>query len=67
MTKKMYALSDDKKKQFAGVYLLDVMINTPCTIPVLLKGNDQDLEPVLEWLMMKGYIEIQDSKRYIPN
>ena len=64
---KTHTLNDDRKKQFAGVYLLDVMINTPCTFPVLLKGNDQDLEQVIEWLMMKGYIEIQDSERYIPN
>ena len=67
MTKKTCTIDSARKKQFAGVFLLNVMINTPCTFPVLLRENDQDLEPVLEWLMMKSYIEIQDSARYVPN
>jgi hypothetical protein len=63
---KTYTLINEQKKQFAGVYLLNVMINTPLTVPVLLEGNDQDLEPVLEWLMMKDYIEIKNSEKYLP-
>ena len=42
---KNYTQSNEQKKQFAGVYLLNVMVNTPLTFPVLLEGNDQDLEP----------------------
>jgi len=67
MENKNYMLSDEQKKQFAGVYLLNVMINTPRSFSVLLEGNDQDLLPVLEWLMMKGYIEIQNKEKYVPN
>ena len=61
-----YTLTEDQKKQFAGIYLLDYMINTPKAISIFLDGNDQDLEPVLEWLILKKYIEIQDEEKYIP-
>ncbi len=67
MGKKVYSLSGEEKKQYAGVYLLDVMINTPKTFPLLLTDNDQDLEPVLEWLLMKEYIAIRDKERYVPS
>ncbi len=67
MGKKVYTLNDEQKKQFAGAYLLNVMINTPLSFPVLLERNDQDLESVLEWLLMKEYIEIRDQERYVPN
>jgi hypothetical protein len=62
-----YKLTEDQKKQFAGIYVLDYMINTPKAISIFLDGNDQDLEPVLEWLMMKNYIEIKDEEKYIPS
>jgi len=67
MGKKVYALNDEQKKQFAGAHLLNVMINTPLSFPVLLEGNDQDLEPLLEWLLMKEYIEIRNQEKYVPN
>jgi hypothetical protein len=67
MGKKVYALNDEQKKQFAGAYLLNVMINTPRSFPVLLEGNEEDLEPVLEWLLVKEYIEIRNQERYVPN
>jgi len=62
-----YTLTEDQKKQFAGIYLLDYIINTPKAISIFLDGNDQDLEPVLEWLMLKSYIEIKDQEKYIPS
>ncbi|MCP4714336.1 MAG: hypothetical protein GY868_04390 [Deltaproteobacteria bacterium] len=62
-----YSLSDEQKQQYAGIYLLRVMINEPRTFSVMLEGNDQDLQPVLDWLMMKDYIEIKDNADYIPN
>ena len=51
---------------FAGIYLLDYMINTPHSFSVFLDGNDQDLEPILEWLMARDYIEIKNKEKYIP-
>jgi len=67
MPPEKYQINEEKKKQFAGVYLLDVMINTARSFPVLLEGNDQDLEGILEWLLMKGYIEIFNSEKYMPS
>lgn len=64
---KTYSVSDEQKKRFAGIYLLEYMINTPHAIPIFLNKNDQDLEPVLEWLMMKNYIQILDNEKYIPH
>lgn len=61
-----YKLSEEDKKRFAGIYLLEYMINTPYTPPIFLQGNDQDLESILEWLMAKDLITIKDEEKYIP-
>ncbi len=61
-----YQVTEEQKKRFAGLYLLEYMINTPHAISVFLDDNDRDLEPVLEWLMMKGYIQILDNEKYVP-
>lgn len=61
-----YTIPEEQKKRFAGLYLLEYMINTPKSIGVFLDGNDQDLEPVLEWLMMHRFIEIRDEEKYVP-
>jgi hypothetical protein len=62
-----YKVNDEQKKRFAGLYLLEYMINTPHAIPVFLDDNDRDLESILEWLMMKGYIQILENEKYIPH
>lgn len=64
--KKQYTISEEHKKQYAGVYMLKIMINTPRSFPVMLDGDDQDLQPIFEWLMMKGYVEIRNNERYVP-
>ena len=61
-----YSVSETEKKEFAAAYLLDKMINGPMTFPTWLEGNDKDLEPVLEFMMMRDYISIQHN-RYVPN
>jgi DNA-binding PadR family transcriptional regulator len=66
MTKKKYTISEEQKKEFAGVYLLEYMINTPYSPPIFLDGNDQDLETILVWLMAQGLIEIKGDEKYIP-
>ncbi len=62
---KTYSIGEEQRKQFAGAYLLEKMINERLSIPIFLDDNDQDLEPVLEYLMAKGYTEIEDNKKYI--
>lgn len=63
---KKYTISEDQKKEFAGLYLLEYMINTPYSPPIFLQGNDQDLESVLEWLMAREFISIKQDANYIP-
>ena len=66
MGKKNYSINEESKKQFAGIFVLDYMVNKPCAFSLLLEGNDADLETVLEWLMVKTYVEIKDNEKYIP-
>lgn len=62
-----YSVTEEQKKQFASIYVLNYMINTPKSFPVFLEGRNEDLEPVLEFMMMHDYIEIKDEKSYIPS
>ena len=62
-----YQLKPDQREQFAGIYLLDHMVSTPTSFPIILEGNDEDLEPVLEWLLTHEYVEILDQSAYVPS
>lgn len=64
MTRKQFTISEEQKKQYAGLYLLDYMVTESYTFPLLLEEDDTDLEPVLEWLLTKDYIGIIDNERY---
>lgn len=66
MTSLRFRITAERKKEFAALYLLDYMIHTSASLPLLLEGNDQDLEPVLEWLLAKKYIAIEERQRYVP-
>lgn len=63
---KDYSLTEEQKKQFAGIYLLEYIINKPHFFELLSKDEDSDLEPILEWLLIKEYIKIQDDSKYVP-
>ena len=63
---KPHQISPEERACFAGVYLLERMINHPVTFPLLLEGDDQHLETVLEWLYKRDYTEIVDKKHYTP-
>ncbi len=64
---KKYELNEDQKKEFAGVYLLEYMVNENYAPPIFLQGNEQDLETVLEWLLARDLIEIQNEEQYVPS
>jgi hypothetical protein len=66
MGKKNYSINEESKKQFAGIFVLDYMVNKPCAFSLLLEDGDVDLETVLEWLMVKTYVEIKDKEKYVP-
>ncbi|MGE9267200.1 MAG: hypothetical protein ACQKBY_03815 [Verrucomicrobiales bacterium] len=59
-----YHLSEDDKRQFAATFLIDHMEREKRHYDVLLDGGDSDLSPILQWLLMKGHIEINDEHHY---
>ncbi len=61
-----YSVSEEKRKQYAGIYLLEYMINKPIAFDVLMRDEEADLEPILIWLMSKEYVTIKDECQYIP-
>ncbi|MBG7607966.1 MAG: hypothetical protein IZT59_08080 [Verrucomicrobia bacterium] len=61
-----WEISDEQKLRFAGLYLLEYMINRPQVFAVWLEKNDSDLEPILEYLMVQSWVEIREKKEYIP-
>ena len=61
-----YTVTEEKKKQFAGLYLLERMINRPETFPLFLEKHDRDLEPILEYLLTFEFLEIKEDKNYLP-
>ena len=61
-----YTISEEQKKQFAGIYVLEYMINKPHYFSIMLSGDDQDLESILEWLLVKEYVAIRKNDDYIP-
>ena len=56
-----YTISNERRNEFAGIYLLNTMINQSRTFPVFLEGNDEVLEPILEWLLVKEYVTIRNQ------
>ena len=56
---------EEKRKYFAGLYLLEQMANDASSYPLLLEGDDKYLESIFENLLSNGEVEIQDDK-YLP-
>ena len=61
-----WSVSAEQKLRFAGIFLLEFMINRPRIFQLWLEDEDSDLEPILEWLLVKEWIQIRDAKDYIP-
>lgn len=60
-----YTISDTQKMQFAGIYLLEYMQSKEKTFPILLRSEEQDLESILEWLLVRKLVEIKDQREYV--
>ena len=66
MTKKAkYTLTDDMKKYFCSVLLLENLINFNHKYHVLLEGSLKPLEPFLIHMSAKGYVSIKND-HYVP-
>ena len=61
-----WTVSDEQTLRFAGIFLLEYMINHPRIFQLWLEDKDSDLEPILEWLLVKDWIQIREAKDYIP-
>lgn len=61
-----YSLSEEQRKDFASLYVLEYMINRPKAFDIFLNENDSDLEPVLMWLMVKECVAIENDDKYVP-
>ncbi|MBL0700087.1 MAG: hypothetical protein JJV92_04315 [Desulfosarcina sp.] len=61
-----FTVSEEQKKQFAAAYLLKVIVNEKSIIPLYLEEKDADLEPVLEYMMMKDYLSVENKEFYAP-
>jgi len=61
-----WSISSEQKLRFAGLFLLEYMINHPQVFAVWLEKNDADLEPILEWLLVREWVEIRGGSEYVP-
>lgn len=59
-----YTIDDTRKKQFAGVYLLEYMATQKKTFSLLLPRDEEPLEEVLEWLLVRDQVRIVDDSHY---
>lgn len=60
-----YKLTEKERYQYAGILILEVMINDKRYFPVLLEGNDSNLEPIFVMMMAKNLVKI-DNNMYVP-
>jgi len=61
-----WTTSEEQKLRFAGIFLLEFMINKPQIFRLWLDDEDSDLEPILEWLLVQEWIKIREAEDYIP-
>lgn len=61
---KAYAIDDTRKMQFAGIYLLEYMATQKKTFSLLLPGDEEPLEKILEWLLIRDFIGIEKDTHY---
>ena len=59
----MFTLNDEQRKEYASGVLLDQLISNEPRLSVVLERDDRDLEPLLVYMMSKGYVEV-DSKNF---
>lgn len=62
-----WTIDESQKMRYAALFLLEYVINKPRLFKVWLERDDADLEPILEWMLVKGWIEIRQGDHYVPN
>ena len=66
MSTAQYSVTEAQKSQFAAIYLLEYMINAPKLFALMLEREEEDLEPILEWLLVRDFVKIEGEERYTP-
>ena len=59
-----YRLDEKQRHHYARLYLLDYMIQEEARISILLDEKNEDLEPILDELMARELIEIDQKQFY---
>lgn len=62
MARTRYSLTNNEKIRFAGLYLLNYMIEKKTTFPILLTSDDLHLEPILQSLREIDYVAILENR-----
>lgn len=57
-------ISEDIKKQYAGLYLLRSALDEGSEFSLALAKDEKVLEPVFTWLYQQGYVEISADNTY---
>ena len=58
---KKFTITDNKKKAFANVFLMEYIVNKPHTFSTFLQGRDEALEPLLTDLYNNDFLAIEGS------
>ncbi|WP_269526069.1 hypothetical protein [Coraliomargarita parva] len=61
---RQYQIEENRRMQYAGIYLLEYVINQKKHFPVFLQDDEEDLEPVLEWLLTRDCLKIVNNDYY---
>lgn len=62
--RRQYELPESGRIQFAGLYILWLMANEGFSFQIDLPGDEKVLEPIIKWLMSRGYVEITSEEVY---
>ena len=64
MTRKRYSLNSEDRIRYAGILLLQYMAKQKNEFPLLLSGNNLQLEPILQQLVKHGFVAVI-NERYV--
>ena len=56
-----YSITDNKKKTFANIFLMEYIVNKPHRFSTFLQDRDEALEPLLTDLYNNDFLEIEGS------
>jgi len=67
MTRKRYSLNSKDRIRYAGILLLNYMIEENVCFPIISKGENLQLDPILQKLRKNGFVEIANENFTVTN